>query len=811
MRAETATDAGERTMFAPEDGAVSFRAPNLPVSIPSRPADIESGPRRSRLAGIRSRLATLDARTVRTALAEAFELEVDRGILFLTVPVFLAIGALIYFALETEPGFLPLAASAAACGVAAVLARGNRKAMLTALALCLVLAGSLVAKLETWQAGTRMIGGEISTRMTGQVARIEHLANGRVRLTLDVIATERPALRYAPDRVKLSARRIPEGVVAGSQVSGLVKLLPPSGPVRPDAYDFSFQSYFEGVGATGYFMSGPELSPVPVSPDSWQRFGNAVERFRDRVATRIETRIGGAEGEIAAALVVGVRAGIPEPVNEALRRAGLYHIISISGLHMALVAGTIMAMMRTGCAMFPDFASRRPVKKYAAVAALVGLTGYLLISGAEVAAQRSYLMLAIMLVALLFDRAALTTRNLAIAAIVVMLVSPHDVVGPSFQMSYAATAGLVGAYAAWSDRRRATVHAAPSSRSLLSVGLRKGVLLAFGLASTSLIAGAATGIFAAWHFQQLSSLGLFANLAAMPVVSTLVMPFAVLGLLLMPLGLDGWCFDIMGSGLTATIAVAEWFSQRSPVDQVGPVPAAAVALFTIGLLCATLCTTWLRAFCLPFFLAGLVALPMAEAPDVLIAEDGRLVGVPVGEGSLAVNRGRPSEFTVENWMRVFVADELVKPVEVQAGPETPPGAKAGAGDDAAAAGFRCDGGLCLARSESGQVIAHAATVEAAGKACGTASVIVVEDASASKVCDPGVSRIVTLKDLARYGSAEVRFESGRAVVRHAIARPYRPWHTQRAFSREARGLPPYRPATKIEPAPIVEKDRESGD
>src|SRR5690606_26636979 len=130
-----------------------------------------------------------------------------------------------------------------------------------------------------------------------------------------------------------------------------------------------------------------------------------------------------------AALVVGVRAGIPEDVNEALRRAGIYHIISISGLHMALVAGAIMVFLRSGFALFPDFSSRHPVKKYAAALALLGLAGYLFISGAEVAAQRSFIMLAVMLVAVLFDRAALTLRNLAIAAIIVIAVSPHEVVG----------------------------------------------------------------------------------------------------------------------------------------------------------------------------------------------------------------------------------------------------------------------------------------------------------------------------------------------------------------------------------------------
>src|SRR5690606_21310491 len=136
---------------------------------------------------------------------------------------------------------------------------------------------------------------------------------------------------------------------------------------------------------------------------------------------RIETSIGGAEGAIAAALITGVRAGIPEEINEALRVTGLYHVISISGLHMALVAGTLMVALRCGFALAPSFSMRRPIKKYAAGAALLATTFYLLLSGGDVAAQRSFIMLAVMLLAVMADRAALTMRNLAISAIIILL------------------------------------------------------------------------------------------------------------------------------------------------------------------------------------------------------------------------------------------------------------------------------------------------------------------------------------------------------------------------------------------------------
>ncbi|MEO5322765.1 ComEC/Rec2 family competence protein [Mesorhizobium sp. CC13] len=749
--------------------------------------------------------------TART-LAAAVETELDRGVAYLLVPVFLAIGALAYFSLAEEPALLPIAAVALVVAALAFATRPRRWLHygLAALALCLL--GMVAAKLETARLGTKMLGAEISTQVQGRVVGIDRLDKGRVRLTIDVIATARPALRYAPDRVRLTARRAPAGLAAGSLVSGYARLMPPSGPIRPGSYDFSFESYFDGLGASGFFMKGPELvadaQPVPFALGIEAWLGNR----RDRIAQRIRDRIGGVEGEIAAALMVGVRGGIPEEVNEALRRTGLYHIISISGLHMAMVAGTVMLGLRLGFAAFPAFASRHPVKKYAALAALVSTGGYLSISGAEVAAQRSFIMLAVMLTAVLFDRAALTMRNLAISAIIVILLSPHEVVGPSFQMSFAATAALVGAYGWWSDRQAERVQPA-MQLSLAAKTWRRLWTLAVGLLATSLIAGLATSVFGAWHFQRISPLSLFANLAVMPIVSVLVMPFAVAAGVLMPLGLDGLFLDTMGRGLAMMIAMARWFSERSPVDAVGLISVRSVILVSVALCIVSMATTRLKLAALPFAASGLLLLGEARTPDILISEDGRLVGVPTAGGRLAVNRARPSEFVTDSWKRAVVAGELVGPLGT--GGEAAPDAKAPPDRADASAleaamslqgvekpgrrqAFVCGGGLCTIEHPSGAVIAYAGNAAMAKPACAVASLIVIDDATARDPCTGSATTVVTKRDLARFGSvaaflpAQGEQASRRIEIQKAIAEPYRPWHAQRAFSREARGLPPFR-------------------
>ncbi len=804
---DAVTGVSEWFLFAP-----TVAAPPTPAAPPlSRPGDDRARPviptadpipQTGAFERLHRKFGRLSLSGCRGMVVSAANLELDRGVAFLLVPVFLALGVIGYFSLAEEPGFPKIVAVVFLAASCALLSRSYRKTHLCFMMALLCALGVLGAKVETWRAGTQILGSEISTRLTGRVVSIDQMPNGRARLTIDVLSTARPTLRYAPERVRLSARKIPSDMAAGSQITGYVRLLPPTGPVRPDSYDFSFDSYFAGIGASGFFLSNPTIVPSDDMPFA-ARLGSSIENAREAIADHIRASIGGAEGEIAAALVVGVRAGIPEEINEAMRRTGIYHVISISGLHMALVAGTIMMLMRGAFALFPDFSSRRPVKKYAAAAALFSIAAYLVVSGVVVAAERSFIMLAVMLIAVLFDRAALTMRNLAISAVAVLIVSPHEVVGPSFQMSFAATAALVGAYAGWSDYRARKTTAPPPRRSLSGFLTRKLLLATGGLAMTSIIAGSATAFFAIWHFQRVSPLSLFANLAIMPVVSVIVMPFAVFSALAMPFGADGPFLYVMGKGLTAMIALSAWFSERSPIDAVGLISLQSVLLVTVALIIATMATTWLRLASLPFALAGLLTISETRAPDVLISEDARLVALSIGGGELAVSRARPNEFTVDNWKRALKSETIIKPETF--GKNDQQFDIADAADLPWGAPFYCSDDMCVARHPSGAIVAYVEDRKKAWKACRFSDLIVINDATGYDPCRNPTVLVVTKRQLARTGSAAVFFDpqsaTSRPKISFAVDRPYRPWHEQRKFSREARGLPPYLKPDKPAAAP----------
>jgi competence protein ComEC len=225
----------------------------------------------------------------------------------------------------------------------------------------------------------------------------------------------------------------------------------------------------------------------------------------------------------------------------------------VSGYHMAVVAGVVFFVVRALLALAPVLALRRPIKKWAALAALLAAAFYLVLSGAEVATQRAFIMTAIVLVGVMADRPALTLRNLALAALGVLMIAPEAVVHPSFQMSFAATLALVAAYERGLPWMMAGADTPLGARIALWGG-REIVTLVLA----SLAAGLATTLYAAYHFHRLAPYGVFANLLAMPMVSLVAMPSGVLALVALPFGFDGPLWRLMGVGIEWMIAVAVW-------------------------------------------------------------------------------------------------------------------------------------------------------------------------------------------------------------------------------------------------------------
>lgn len=730
---------------------------------------------------------------LREAVSAAAAAETDQGLAFLFLPVSMGVGAGLFYMASTNPSSVLLVAGLVITLLLAALARRHHvvaaRAAGYAAAVCV---GALAADLQVSR-GSILLDSDVTTTISGTVEAREFDAAGKVRYLVRLQSTADPQIRRPPMRVRLSARTAHDTVAVGAMISGRARLSAPSGPVMPGGYDFAFRAFIDGIGAHGYFYRAP-LAQAPVldkdarAAGAVRSFRDGVRRMREHISHRIRTVLPGDPGGIAAALAVSDRRGISKPTVEALRATGLAHILAISGLHMALAAGTLYVGIRKSLAIFPGLVEAWAVKKFAAIGAIVTATAYLLISGGSVSTQRAWVMLTVMLVAVLADRSALTMRNVALAAIVIILVSPSAVVGPGFQMSFAATAALISAYAVISRRSREKSQISgarkPGSRLVRGmVFLAKGLV---GLAITSLVAGLATGLFSAHHFHRVAGSGLLANLLAMPLVTLVVMPAGLVAMLMMPLGLDAWPLQVMGQGLEAVVAVATHVHALGGDFSVGQIPLQSTMITGTGFVILVFLRSWLRLAGLALIGLGFsLAAPLSAAstPDVLISEKGDLVGL-TGPAGLASNAARPSDFVFSQWQTAMRGVPHRPPVAIaSAMPDTPsdPALQQHAGildqllKSAASqpSRFHCASrGICAAIHANTVIIAidEAALI---GAACDRADLVVVSIPVYLGACRSGAT-LVTSRSLRRTGSLAISIRKGNASTSQTVRNNHAP-------------------------------------
>lgn len=476
--------------------------------------------------------------------------------------------------------------------------------------------------------------GEVS----GRVRMVDASLSGAPRLTLDHVSMG--ALSPVPARLRVSARRggVPQ---VGDRVTVSAVLDAPRGPAEPGGFDFSRRAYFDQLGAVGYAVGAVAVERVTAQD---LPLALRLDRWRGQIAASLRAHLPGEEGAIAAALTVGDRSAISEDTRDALRDSGLAHLLAISGLHVGLLGGLIYWLVRLGLALPPVLSERVPIRKVAALCALAATAFYLVMSGAGVATQRAFIMAAVALIAIILDRAAVTLRGVAVAAVLILLLRPESLFEAGFQMSFAAVAALVAGYDAtrgfW--RRRALQR---------GVGARF-VTGALATTMTSVLAGAATAPFAAYHFNRLVIWGLPANLLATPAMGLWIMPCIILAAVLVPFGLEAVALVLLGLGIGWILRVAEWFGGLDGAVE-GVVATAPLALFCIvfGGLWGVIWRGRIRvAGIVPAFL-GLWLWAGTDRPDLFIARDAALVAGRGEDGQLWIGRARAERYTAQTWLR----------------------------------------------------------------------------------------------------------------------------------------------------------------
>lgn len=578
--------------------------------------------------------------------------------LFLWSPVVFAIGIGVYFSLSSEPPFiLSVFLLVVVLSLYSLIQSSKPYISIIVFTLLLFILGFTSAHWRTLRVGTPVLTEKISyTRITGYVHHTEKLDEGQgSRVILDVHDIEDLDPKHTPRKVRLTLRS-DETIRVGQHVRVLAGLNPPSLPLIPDGFNFRRYLFFKQIGAVGFIYHAPEVISAPEHSNhsfiGTVRHGwaGAIEKLRQNIELRIYDALAPDQASLSAALLVGKKNAISDSDRQAVRDAGLAHMLSISGLHVGIFSGTLFFALRFAMACIPFLALHYPIKKIAAVLALLGAVFYMFLAGTTVPTQRAVLMSAVVFFSIILDRSPISMRLVAASALVVLAFRPESLISVSFQMSFAAVLSLIYFY----DVTRPLWIKLYAQASFL----HRLMLYFLGICITTVVASVATAPFALYHFGQVSFVGSVANLVAVPLLGFIIMPMALLSLFLMPLGLDSLALQVMGLGIEGMLEISYWAASLPyAVFYDAMWPFSAFVILVCGSLFVMLWKGWGKVVAIPFLFSALMSTQQHIMPDILVSDSHKLFlfkeerhGETVNLYTSSLRRER---FVLENWQKLY--------------------------------------------------------------------------------------------------------------------------------------------------------------
>ncbi len=564
-------------------------------------------------------------RSIPPALESWLERERDQLPLWLPVAVASGIGA--WFALPDPISWLIFICTALGGAALGGMIGGGRRAGAAITGAGIGAAsGCLLIWATAMMFGTQPIARPIFGTFTGKVISVERVA-ARDQVRLRLALADRPDIA-GPIRVNVDSKDMPAGIEVDTMVAVRARLMPPAPAAVPGAYDFARVAYFGGLSATG-----KALPPIQIVGGD----KGAAPGIRERLATHIETRLPQPEASIAVTMANGDQGGISEADADAMRRSGLAHLLSISGLHVTALIGAVFFLVLRLLALSTRLALDWPLMLIAAAAGALAGIGYTLLTGAQVPTVRSCISALLVLGALALGREALTLRLVAAGALFVMIFWPQAVVGPSFQLSFAAVTAIIA------------LHEAPAVRHLLAKR-DEGLLRKFGrellsLLLTGITVEAALAPIALYHFHRSGVYGAMANIVAIPLSTFVIMPMEAAALLFDAVGLGAPFWWVTGKAIDLLLWIAHFVASRPgavTLTPLFPVWAYLAALF--GMLWIALWRGRARWLGLASLTIGVAAILTAPMPDLLVTGDGRHVAARTDDGGLAILRGRAGDY-----------------------------------------------------------------------------------------------------------------------------------------------------------------------
>jgi competence protein ComEC len=533
--------------------------------------------------------------------------------------------------------------------------RDDRQAILLAVN---ALTATMVLGLAVVWARSELVGAEpidrpAFVRIEGRVLeRVEQPAQDRVRL---VLATREPGtgraikVRLNVER-KLDRAELAEGALIGVNA----RLMPPAPPALPGAYNFARAAWFDGLAATGSATGDLRIIERGEAKSS-------IAQVQRRLSAHVRSRLDGTPGAIASALASGDRGAIAKEDEEAMRSAGLTHLLSISGLHVSALVGAVYFLAIRLLALWPWLALRVRLPLVAAGAGALAGVGYTLLTGSEVPTIRSCIGALLVLGALALGREPLSLRMLAVAVIMVLLLWPEALVSPGFQMSFASVLAIISLHA---SRLSTSFLAHREHESGLSRMGRRAVMLLV----TGVVIELALTPIALFHFHRAGVYGAMANVLAIPLVTFATMPLVALALLLDLFGIGDAAWWLVGKSIELLLWLAHWVaSQPGAVRSLPAMSGTVFSLFMAGGLWLALWRGGVRLAALPVIILASIAAMATPQPDILVMADGAQVGVVDEEGSVISLRDSSSGFVRDNLMEL--SGSMVEPVLISTSPK----------------------------------------------------------------------------------------------------------------------------------------------
>lgn len=554
-------------------------------------------------------------------------LEVERDQLALWAPVMFGIGIAAWFALPNPlawSGFLVM--TLGLCLVGMLIGKDLRAGRALIVSGLLMALGCLLIWGKSLWVTAPVLERPVVEQFEARVERVDMIAaRDRYRLIVSPVGRDDLPPRF---RVNVRPNDMPTAVTPGAVIKLRARLMPPAPPSLPGGYDFSKRAWFDRIGATG-----TALGPVSVVKEGAKSSG-----LRARLSAHIKTQLHGGEGAIAAALATGDQTGISDDDAEAMRRSGLAHLLSISGLHVTAVVGFAMWMLMKLLALSPKLALRWNLPLAAAGGGALAGIGYTLLTGAEVPTMRSCIAALLVLGGFALGREAITLRLVATGALIVLFFWPEALVGPSFQLSFAAVTAIVafhqsGLAKRWFARREEG-WVKRSVRNIVAL-LMTGLVVELALIPISLL-----------HFHKAGLYGALANIIAIPLSTFVVMPLEALALLFDSIGLGAPFWWLAGKALGGLLALAHWVAGLPGAVTMFPsLPISAFLLMLGGGMWLLLWQTSARFWGIPFIATGAVLALSASPPDLLVSGDGRHIAARGSDGTVALLRERAGDYS----------------------------------------------------------------------------------------------------------------------------------------------------------------------